>query len=63
MPKGASHELMEMLRNSFKRQALHAASLALIHPHSSRYMEWDAPLPDDFQHLLTTLQDNETTNS
>ncbi|UTW46653.1 23S rRNA pseudouridine(1911/1915/1917) synthase RluD [bacterium SCSIO 12696] len=60
LPKGASGELVELLRNGFRRQALHAASLALIHPDSGDIMEWDAPLPKDFQQLLTVLENNET---
>ncbi|MGS2723778.1 23S rRNA pseudouridine(1911/1915/1917) synthase RluD [Porticoccus sp. GXU_MW_L64] len=59
LPKGASGELLELLRQGFKRQALHAASLALVHPHSDEIMEWDAPLPADFEHLLTVLANNE----
>ncbi|MDM3871250.1 23S rRNA pseudouridine(1911/1915/1917) synthase RluD [Porticoccus sp. W117] len=59
LPKGASTELVDMLRTGFKRQALHAASLALVHPHIGDIMEWDAPLPADFEHLLTVLANNE----
>ena len=60
LPKGASGELIELLRNGFKRQALHAASLALVHPHSGEIMEWDAALPADFENLLDVLSNNET---
>jgi len=40
----------------FRRQALHAARLALEHPESGEWMDWRAPLPEDMQALLETLQ-------
>lgn len=40
----------------FKRQALHAARLGLIHPVSQAEMAWEAPLPDDMQALLVAMQ-------
>ena len=55
LPKGATAELQEMLR-SFKRQALHAGKLGLIHPISEEYMEWEVSPPDDFNALLATLK-------
>ena len=55
LPKGASTELQDMLR-SFKRQALHAGKLGLIHPRSEEYMEWEVSPPDDFNKLLATLK-------
>lgn len=41
---------------SFPRQALHAFQLSLAHPHDGRTMTWQAPLPDDMQHLLQILR-------
>jgi len=41
---------------AFARQALHAARLALVHPVSGRRCRWDAPLPADFDALLTALR-------
>lgn len=38
------------------RQALHAFSLALIHPATGEQRSWKAPLPDDMVHLLETLR-------
>ena len=38
------------------RQALHAAQLGLIHPHTRQPMQWDAPLPADMQNLLLQLR-------
>ena len=57
IPKGASALLIEKIRN-FKRQALHAKRLALIHPITNELMQWSAPLPDDMQDLLTILRDS-----
>jgi 23S rRNA pseudouridine1911/1915/1917 synthase len=44
---------------SFKRQALHAAKLGLEHPETGEYMEWEQPMPEDMQHLLKVLAENE----
>lgn len=54
LPRGASDLLKETLRG-FKRQALHAARLGLEHPITGEYLEWEAPLPEDMQHLLAVL--------
>lgn len=56
LPKQASPPLVSALRN-FKRQALHAASLGLIHPLSRQEMCWETPLPSDMQALLKVLRD------
>jgi 23S rRNA pseudouridine1911/1915/1917 synthase len=61
LPKGASPELIDQLRN-FGRQALHAAELGLIHPETGEEMLWQAPLPDDMMNLLQILKDNESTD-
>lgn len=55
LPKGASEELQMALR-CFGRQALHAAELGLIHPSSGEVMQWQVPIPDDMQRLLTLLK-------
>ncbi|WP_422134504.1 23S rRNA pseudouridine(1911/1915/1917) synthase RluD [Endozoicomonas sp. ALD040] len=57
IPKGCSAILEETLR-SFKHQALHARKLGLMHPVSDDYMEWEAPLPDDFSALLEVLKED-----
>ena len=54
LPAGCSPRLAECLRG-FKRQALHARRLSLQHPATGETMTWEAPLPQDFQHLLTVL--------
>ncbi len=41
---------------SLKRQALHAAKLALIHPDSGELMSWDSPIPADMQALIAALE-------
>ncbi|MDO4223507.1 MAG: 23S rRNA pseudouridine(1911/1915/1917) synthase RluD [Acinetobacter sp.] len=55
IPAGASPALKEIL-HGFKRQALHAYQLGLIHPRTGQQMTFEAPLPDDFQHLLNVLR-------
>lgn len=57
LPKGATSEFQDLLR-SFKRQALHAGKLGLIHPGSGEYMEWQVALPSDFNTLLAALKEN-----
>ena len=42
-------------QRNFKRQALHAWRLGLIHPQTHEAMAWEAPLPADMQALLTSL--------
>ena len=54
IPAQAPESLIQTLRN-FKRQALHAFQLSLIHPDSKQEVSWQAPLPDDFSHLLSEL--------
>ena len=41
---------------NFPRQALHAASLSVIHPHTQQKLEWSAPLPEDFLQLLAQIE-------
>ncbi|HQQ74244.1 MAG TPA: 23S rRNA pseudouridine(1911/1915/1917) synthase RluD [Pseudomonadales bacterium] len=54
LPKHADEELKTVLQD-FRRQALHAAQLGLIHPVTGAYLEWQAPLPEDMQILLAAL--------
>jgi 23S rRNA pseudouridine1911/1915/1917 synthase len=58
MPADCNSALADALRN-FKRQALHALKLGLEHPETGDYCEWEQPLPNDMQHLLKLLADNE----
>lgn len=55
LPKSASPELVETL-NQFKRQALHASKLELMHPETGEDMVFTAPLPEDIQKLLEVLK-------
>lgn len=55
LPAACSVALQEALRN-FKRQALHAGALGLIHPESGEALHWEAPLPADMQQLLEALR-------
>jgi len=57
IPAAVSPQLASGLRG-FSRQALHAARLCLRHPHNEREMNWQAPLPDDFENLLALLRDD-----
>lgn len=42
----------------FKRQALHARRLGLVHPKTNKYIEWEAELPEDIVNLLSTISSN-----
>lgn len=55
IPSGASGELTGVLRG-FRRQALHAASLSLVHPTEGKQRRFEAPLPADFESLLEALR-------
>jgi 23S rRNA pseudouridine1911/1915/1917 synthase len=54
LPKGLSDNLRAVIQ-SFKRQALHAKKLSLLHPVTEERLHFSAPLPDDFNSLLRTL--------
>jgi len=53
-PVGLSDEAREKFLN-FKRQALHAKTLSFHHPVRNEQIFLEAPLPDDFQSLLSVL--------
>ena len=55
VPAGASETLATTLR-AFKRQALHASKLGLVHPRSGEEMMFEAPWPQDFIDLLDVLR-------
>lgn len=57
LPKGATAELIEALRG-FKRQALHARKLGIVHPATGEEIQWETPLPADFQAMLRILRDD-----
>jgi 23S rRNA pseudouridine1911/1915/1917 synthase len=43
---------------AFRRQALHAQKLALVHPRTRERVSWEAPIPDDMRDLLDAMADN-----
>ncbi len=55
LPPGCNDELKTALRG-YKRQALHARKLGLIHPATGKAMEWKIPLPDDMKQLIAVLE-------
>ena len=55
IPKGCEPSVAELLRK-FKRQALHATRLALVHPVSGNLLSWEASMPDDMQVLTQALR-------
>lgn len=55
LPRGAGTGLTGVLQ-SFRRQALHAARLALAHPVDGRALVFESPLPPDMQGLVAALE-------
>lgn len=62
LPAGASDELIEALR-AFRRQALHARALELLHPATGEPMAFECPLAEDFAALLAVLRSEDPANS
>ncbi len=56
LPAGASQRLIEGLRG-FKRQALHAEHLRLLHPATEEPMEWRADIAPDMARLIELLRE------
>lgn len=61
LPKNASPDFVDCLRK-FNRQALHAIQLSLVHPITGENLTWNAPLPDDFVHLLSQMEQDLSIN-
>ncbi|MGI9248597.1 MAG: 23S rRNA pseudouridine(1911/1915/1917) synthase RluD [Woeseiaceae bacterium] len=57
LPAGATEELIQALRR-FKRQALHAARLAFVHPVTGKTVDLDVPPPTDFQELIAVMKED-----
>ena len=55
LPKQASPELIEMLQH-FSHQALHAHKLTFTCPETGEPRSFEAPIPADFETLLTALR-------
>jgi 23S rRNA pseudouridine1911/1915/1917 synthase len=56
-PKGAAQSLVDTLR-SFKRQALHAATLGFDHPRTGKRLVLNSKVPEDFGNLLRALRED-----
>ena len=54
IPAGASENLKIVLRG-FKRQALHALKLSLVHPGTDKRMQWASSVPEDMSRLMGAL--------
>lgn len=57
LPPNATQELIEVLQQ-FKRQALHAKTLSLIHPLTEEVISWTVGIPEDMQSLLELLRNS-----
>lgn len=54
IPAGAGEHLKEILRG-FRRQALHALKLSLIHPGTGKRVQWTTQAPEDMRNLMEAL--------
>jgi len=59
LPRRATPRLETALR-AFRRQALHAARLAFVHPMRDVRVEFSVPLPPDLSELLAALAEDAT---
>jgi 23S rRNA pseudouridine1911/1915/1917 synthase len=41
---------------AFRRQALHAQRLGVVHPVSGKAMRWESPIPADLAALVAALR-------
>jgi len=57
IPPRAGSEFIDCLR-TFRRQALHAFRLSLVHPQSGKQLSWRLALPDDMQRLIAALEED-----
>ncbi|MBI5467776.1 MAG: RluA family pseudouridine synthase [Deltaproteobacteria bacterium] len=55
VPPAMEKEAADLLKK-IKRQCLHARTLTLTHPSTGKLMEFQAPLPEDFEEILKTLE-------
>lgn len=55
LPRSASEDLVQVMR-TFRRQALHARRLGLIHPDSQAQVGWAVDMPDDMAQLCAILR-------
>ena len=62
VPPASSEKLLNTLRG-FRRQALHAETLALHHPVSGELLSWTVPMPADMQQLVDVLREDTQTHA
>ncbi|GAB4511680.1 MAG: 23S rRNA pseudouridine(1911/1915/1917) synthase RluD [Sulfuricaulis sp.] len=62
IPAGASENLKDVLRG-FRRQALHALKLSLIHPKTGKRVQWATSVPEDMSKLMEALAQDAKTHS
>ena len=55
---GSRKQMFNNLFASMQRQCLHAKTLGFEHPTTGEHVQFDSPLPDDFQHVLDMLRQN-----
>ena len=55
IPAASDDEFVEALK-SFRRQALHARHLGLIHPATNEFIEWEVEVPEDMIKLQNVLR-------
>lgn len=55
IPAASDDKFIEALK-SFKRQALHARHLGLIHPATNEFIEWEVEVPQDMIDLQNVLR-------
>lgn len=55
---GSRKQMFNNLLSRMQRQCLHAKTLGFEHPQTGKWVEFDSKLPDDFAHVLDTLQKN-----
>jgi 23S rRNA pseudouridine1911/1915/1917 synthase len=53
---GKNQRLTDLTGYAAPRQMLHAWKLGFVHPRTGKPMQFEAPLPDDFQDALTALR-------
>ena len=56
LPKGVLSDAAIEALKTFPRQALHAETLGFTHPISGKLLQFSSKIPDDFNSLLTLLQ-------
>jgi 23S rRNA pseudouridine1911/1915/1917 synthase len=61
IPTGASENLKNVLRG-FRRQALHALKLSLVHPKTGKRVQWATSVPEDMSKLMEALAEDAKTH-